>query len=334
MNQLLINFLMENCPDASLVSGGKEVLIRCRFCGDSANFNSKHLYISVDENKPFYNCFKCRQSGVITPEFLSDITNHYLDADLLTTVNKAIKGYSSQKRILGTKKFNLVWDWIDDTELNRLKLEYINRRLGLNLGYPDLVQNKIVLSLYDLLVQNNITDVPMKKESLEDLNECFLGAISINNGFVTLKNLAPGKVVKAVDHKYYDFQIFPQMDNTRRWYSIPTRINLTSIEPIQVHIAEGIFDVLGIFYHVCNGNRDQNLYINCGDKSYSSVVKMLNQSYGLLNCEYNFYVDNDVSDSELYIETLGLPYRVFRNGMPGEKDYGVSADRIKNVRYV
>ena len=334
INQQLKYFLLESCPDASLVSAGREVLMKCRFCGDSAHSSSRHLYISVDDEKPFYNCFKCRQSGVITTDFLSMITHQNLDSDLITSVNKAIKGYNTQRKVMGTTKFNLRWDWIDDTELNRTKLAYINRRMGLNLDYAELIRNKFVLSLYDLLIQNNIDKVPMRQSSLEDLNNCFLGAISMNNGFVTLKNLAPGKVDKAVDHKYYDFQIFPEPSNNRRMYSIPTVIDITNPEPIQVHIAEGIFDVLGIFYHICDANRHQQLYINCGDKSYSSVVKMLNQTYGLLNCEYNFYIDNDVPDSEVYIETLGAPYRIFRNGIPGEKDYGVTKDRIKNIRYV
>ena len=59
---------------------------------------------------------------------------------------------------------------------------------------------------------------------------------------------------------------------------------------------------------------------------------MLSVCYGLINCEFNFYIDNDVSNEEVYVNTLGRPYRLFRNTYPGEKDYGVSADRIQHTR--
>ena len=48
----LAEFISENCPEAQIVSGGREVLIRCRFCGDSQkNLNDAHLYISLDYQK-------------------------------------------------------------------------------------------------------------------------------------------------------------------------------------------------------------------------------------------------------------------------------------------
>ena len=330
----LAEFISENCPEAQIVSGGREILVRCRFCGDSQkNLSDAHLYISLDENKPFYNCFKCRASGVINGEFLSSLSNSVIDNDLLATIKaKTNKFISKSKTVLGMKNFKLRYDWIDDNELNRAKRDYINRRLGLNLDYNELIRNKIVLSIYDLLVLNNINKTTFPPDVMDELNSSFLGALSINSCFVTMKNLRPGKVSKYIDHKYIDYPIYQQNDNMRRFYSIPTRINLLSPEPIQVHIAEGIFDVLGIFYNVCGGNREQNLYINCGDKSYNTVVKMLSVCYGLINCEFNFYIDNDVSNKEVYVNTLGRPYRFFRNTFPGEKDYGVSADRIQHTR--
>ena len=330
----LAEFISEHCPEAQTVSGGKELLIRCRFCGDSQkNLNDAHLYISLDETKPFYNCFKCRTSGVINGEFLSALTNSVVDNDLLKSIkSKTGKFITRSKTVLGMKNFNVRCNWIDDNDLNKAKKAYINKRLGLNLEYEDLIQNKIVLSIYDLLVLNNINRTAFPPDVMDELNSSFLGALSINNGFVTMKNLRPGKVSKYVDHKYIDYPIYQQSDNMRRFYSIPTKINLLSPEPIQVHIAEGIFDVLGIFYNVCGGNRYQNLYINCGDKSYNTVVKMLSTFYGLINCEFNFYIDNDVPNDEVYVNTLGRPFRFYRNMCPGEKDYGVSADRIQHVR--
>ena len=101
----LAEFISENCPEAQIVSGGREILVRCRFCGDSQkNLSDAHLYISLDENKPFYNCFKCRASGVINGEFLSSRSNSLIDNDLLATINaKTNKFISMSTTVLGLK---------------------------------------------------------------------------------------------------------------------------------------------------------------------------------------------------------------------------------------
>ena len=39
------NFLLNNIPGAKVVSGGKEILCRCRECPDSADPNHAHFYI-------------------------------------------------------------------------------------------------------------------------------------------------------------------------------------------------------------------------------------------------------------------------------------------------
>ena len=98
----------------------------------------------MDENKPFYNCFKCRASGVINGEFLSALSNSVIDNDLLASIKaKTSKFISKSKTVLGMKNFKLRYNWIDDNELNRAKKEYINRRLGLNLDYAELIQDHI-----------------------------------------------------------------------------------------------------------------------------------------------------------------------------------------------
>ena len=52
-------YMLATFSDARPASGGKEVVMRCRFCGDSKDPRSRHLYMSLgQDNKPvFYNCF-------------------------------------------------------------------------------------------------------------------------------------------------------------------------------------------------------------------------------------------------------------------------------------
>ena len=56
----LKEYLLSRFPDAKTASGGRQVVLRCRFCGDSQKDKSaRHLYIKVDGDVPLYKCFKC-----------------------------------------------------------------------------------------------------------------------------------------------------------------------------------------------------------------------------------------------------------------------------------
>lgn len=333
LQEQLRSFLLDRLPDAVPASGGKEILMRCRFCGDSqSDRNAKHLYVSLGsaDKPPVYNCFKCGSHGLLSKRVLEDIVDTIDDNELVSTLNGALSTYSKKHRIFGNNMvFNVRLNYNNPDALDDVKLGYINRRLGLNLGYKDLIANKIALNLQNLIIDNRIQELTRDERSVVELGESFLGFLSMNNGYVTMKNLRPGKVSKYVDHKYVDYPLFKSESNSRRFYSIPTQLNLIDPTPIKVHIAEGCFDMLGIFYHVCGGNRYQNLYINCGDKAYNNVIKMLLKDYGLINCEFYLYPDNDVDTRDIYADTFGRPLHIIRNRYPGEKDFGVPESRIK-----
>ena len=333
LQEQLRSFLLEKLSDAIPASGGREVVVRCRFCGDSqSDRNARHLYISLGskDKPPMYNCFKCGEHGLLTKSVLETLVDTVDDGELVGNLNTALSKYSKMHKTHGKNTvFNIRIDYNNTDALDDAKLLYLNKRLGLNLTYSDLVMNKIVLNLRNLIIDNHITELTRDERSVMELAESFLGFLSMNNGYVTMKNLRPGKVSKYVDHKYVDYALFDSENNSRRFYSIPTTVNLIDPTPIKVHIAEGCFDILGIFYHVCNGNRYQNLYINCGDKAYNNVVKMLLKEYGLINCEFYLYPDNDVQTKDIYINTFGRPLHIIRNRYPGEKDFGVRKSRIK-----
>ena len=41
------NYLLNSIPGAKVVSGGREILCRCRECPDSTDPNHAHFYISI-----------------------------------------------------------------------------------------------------------------------------------------------------------------------------------------------------------------------------------------------------------------------------------------------
>jgi len=335
-------FLLGKFPDAHNASGNKEVALRCRFCGDSStNLKDTHLYIYLgndDDKPPMYNCFKCNQCGILTPDILRSLVDCNQDGDLIHELKsynaKTIK--TSKNRLRSNKTYKISNKYLRDDELSKAKLLYINRRLGLNLTYADLLQNKIVLNLLDLLNGNRIEKYTRYDNIVKELDDSFIGFLSMDNGFINLKNLhKPGVVNKYIDRRYTNYSIFEGEDNTRRHYNIPTRCNIVSPEPIKIHIAEGPFDILSIFYNLNNGNRQQNIYTSIGGKSYLNVIKLFLSGFGIMNCVFHLYVDNDVSDSEIkaisnLLSPIGIQIYMHRNIFPGEKDFGVKSEKIKD----
>lgn len=337
----LRDFLLRKFPDAHNASGNKEVAMRCRFCGDSMdNRKATHFYISlgVDDKPPLYFCFKCGERGKLSPEILLALIDCSQDTELIQELrNHNLKtARNAKNRLNKSKVYKLYNRFVRDDELSRAKLFYINRRLGLNLTYSDILQNKIVLNLLDLLNYNKINKYTRDRNVVEQLDDSFIGFLSMDNGFVNLKNLMKdkGKVHKSIDLRYVNYSIFDGDDNSRRFYSIPTKCSLSSSEPIHIRIAEGGFDISSIFYNLCNGNRKQNIYTSIGGRSFLNVIRLFLTGLGVMNCIFHLYADNDMDDWELekissVLSPIGIPVYLHRNMYPGEKDFGVKLSKIK-----
>jgi hypothetical protein len=110
-------------------------------------------------------------------------------------------------------------------------------------------------------------------------------------------------------------------------------VSKISTEPVKIHLAEGQFDILSIFYNLNNCNREQNIYIACGGKSYAQALEFILLETGIINYEIHYYPDIDVSDKDFFdiqrkIQLLPANIFIHRNTYPGEKDFGVPMNRI------
>lgn len=332
----LKEYLLSRFPDARLASNGREVCIRCRFCGDSQrDKTARHLYIKVDGDTPFYNCFKCNTSGVLTSELLKSWLPTYDENDtsaflyLDETLKKA-KASNYNKR-----SSNLVYmlnnTLISDTELSNAKLNYINTRLGLHLTYDDMIENKIVLNLGDVLECNHIKEYTRSRKDMQRLDQNYIGFVSYNNSMVIMRNITSDDDM----NRYDNYNIFGNTDNSMRYYCIPTICNYNSVEPpILVHIAEGPFDILSIFYNLRWCNRKQNIYIATCGKDYFGAVKFLLSDLGLMNFEVHVYPDADVRNEDLEymydaLKRLNIGVYCHRNTL--YKDMGVPRERINEI---
>ena len=102
-------------------------------------------------------------------------------------------------------KYNLVNNYISFDRISEIKLNYINKRLGTNLNYQDLIDNKVVLNLYDVLNTNNIYNYTRDQRIVSELDQYFLGFISYDNAFINMRNLKRGGVSKG-DYESLNFR--------------------------------------------------------------------------------------------------------------------------------
>ena len=331
-----INMIKEFYPLAKIASGGREIVLRCKSCGDSDNPKHAHLYIKVpqsDEEVPLYNCKKCNASGIVDDLFLRrygcEDTRVMID---LATHNEKLKSSLRFVKYKNSSKYYLN-NIIFDDKYNTYKLNYINSRIGSNFTIDDIRDLKIFLNLIDILRYNNITPT-RDQRIIEGLNTFFIGFISYDNSYAIMRKVVDKDIGDSkLDKRYINYK-FVEDYETVTFYTIPAEIDSLSNEPINIHIAEGVFDILSIYYNLNNRNNKQNIYITAAGKSYKEALKFVLTKIGMVNFIINLYPDNDVHDRDLYklilkdILPLQVPIFIHRNLYPNEKDFGVPLDRI------
>lgn len=334
------DFLLSRIKSAKPASGGTVVNCRCFYCPDSRNPNSAHMYISIPQNETdpsLYYCHKCHAAGLVTYKTLIewDIYDDNIAVDLIDHNKKCTKSGKLNK-FLNKKKHIVGSPPIIDNEINRIKLDYINNRIGTNLTYQDLNNLKIILSLNDLLNTNHINTYTRDSRIIEQLDINFMGFLSIDNAFLNMRRICDeGNLIKSIDKRYINYKIFDDvMDTSERFYTIPTRVDLTSPDRIKIHIAEGPFDILSIYKNL--RKEEVGIYTSIAGSNYKGQAMYFLEQYKLPYVEFHFYPDNDKQGSRYnidkvakYLRPLRMPIYVHRNTYNGEKDFGVPPERIK-----
>lgn len=338
----LKEFLTNNIQ-GKIVAGDKEFLCRCPFCGDSRNLKSAHFYINIptsEETPVMYHCKKCNESGVLSRNVLRELGVELTDGDIISDLVKRhkklsgnfVRGSNKNKSIY---KFDTKYNSISLGDNTEFKLKYINDRLGLNLTYQDILDCKIVLNLSDLYRKNSYMQYTRDKRIVQELDQSFLGFLGYNNAVLNMRNLRPGQVSKYVDKRYVNYNLYnPQdIEGTSKYYIIPTTIDTMNPNPVKIHIAEGPFDVLSIFYNLYDGDRYNSIYASIEGKSYINLVKFLLSDLRIINCELHIYFDNDVKNHEIQeilsqLQYLNINIYFHWNKFEGEKDYGVPKCKI------
>jgi len=316
-------------------AGGREVTKRCHYCGDSRNLSSRHMYIGVNKNTGLinYNCFKCGAHGIVGSDFFRDI-GEFDDQITIEAVlehnKKSHSIYSTPSNSIIQNRFKPIINYNYDETIEK-KLAYINKRLGLTLDINDLKRLKIILNLNEYLQANKVNGITRSQDIVNCMSFGFIGFLSIDNCYVTMRRLIKEESVPpGIRHRYTNYNIYNRETNGR-FYAIPVVLDMS--KHINIHIAEGPFDILGIY------RDNQNKYPNsiwiavCG-KGYANCIKTIISNLGLIDFDIHIYPDNDFTDDECLrifnlIRFINCGFYIHRNLMPGEKDFGVPREQIK-----
>lgn len=326
-------------PSARLAAGGHEVIMICPYCGGSkTDKNARKFYVSLptDDTPSLFHCYyvNCLVGGVTTKDKLLEWGVYDQETAIeLTKYNKYSLSLDKNKKFKDSEVYKLDNRFVSDNQLSQTKLKYINNRLGINLSYNDLLDKKIVLNLRDLLDSNNISEYTRDVRIVNELDQSFIGFISQDNAFVNLKNLRPGKVYKSIDTRFVNYNIFGKIDNTQMYYTIPTQIDLANPNRIKVHVAEGGYDILSIYYNMYP-NHEHSIYSAILGGGYLGICKHFIHTMKLINIEFHIFIDNDVDDYIIYtineyLKVYNIPLYLHKNMYPKEKDFGV---RITNIK--
>lgn len=341
----LKDMLFRLFPEAKLNGAKTEVMINCPFCfKEGMPDKNRHMYISLGYNNkpPQYNCFKnSKHHGLLTKDALNEMTNYssLINDDLMDLIKSNIKTMRIQysNTINNIKYYDFkVFLPFNITDFTISKINYVNNRLGLNLSIQELINNKIVLNFKEFLLYNNIKEITRSENIVDLLDKYFVGFLNNNNSVITFRNLCPGNkdFPELLQERYIYYTILKQINNTK--YIVPSVCDI--YKHISLHIAEGVFDILSIFYNLKNQNRENNIYVAVGGNAYLKTIQYFLETLGLIDLDIQIYIDNDI-DKEILnkikkiLFPLEIPIFIHVNMMNGEKDFGVPINRIKEYTY-
>src|SRR5574344_589873 len=271
-----------------------QMIVRCPFCGDSSNETHAHMYVklSTEPGEPIvYYCHKCNAGGILD-QYVVDLLGVY-DNDF-EYLNKSNLSYSSKK--IGSKLNikNKIKKMILLPPLNnnqtKLKIDYIENRLGIKLSAKDIIDYKMVFNFRDYLAYNHINKYTRHELIMQGLDNEYVGFITNNNEFIQSRRIydTKDKYLK----RYINYNIFGLQNNTKRFYTLKN--NLRYMDRLTIVLAEGAMDILGIFNHIYNKKYDDNiLFMAVGGLGYNNAIKYITK-LGTLFYDIYIYSDNTV----------------------------------------
>lgn len=268
-----------------------EYKTRCPFCGDSQkNFNTGHLYIriGIEDNFPMvYNCFKCNEHGIINQEFLNlmDINDINLKSSIVM-LNKTSDKLKAHKFINGDK--TIIFNY-ERPEVKRCKkIEYIENRLGITLNNQDINRLKIITSLREFLILNEIKSITCDNITAHKIEDHYIGFLTFGASHILFRD-----ITEKEEYRWIKYPITEESKQCRAFYSMEAEVDIFSKDKLIINLSEGILDTASAYLNLGYDEANTMNIAVCGKHYISILSKLVNMGFVGDNIILNIFADND-----------------------------------------
>lgn len=268
-----------------------EFQTRCPFCGDSQkNLNTGHLYIrvNIEDNFPIvYNCFKCQEHGVVNQEFLNvmDITDSNLKSSIYS-LNKTSDKMSAHKFLYGEKIIQFGYEIPEITRGK--KTEYIEKRLGLTLNDEDLRKMKVITSLREFLINNEIKKITMDNRYCHMIEDHYVGFLTFGGSHILFRDITDRE-----PYSWIKYPVTEESKQCRAFYSMQADVDIFTEEKLTINLAEGVVDILSAYGNLGYSEPNAMNIAVCGKHYVSILTTLVNMGFVGDNITLNIFSDND-----------------------------------------
>lgn len=308
------------------------VVVRCPSCGDSRKSRDHgHLHIRIDlrNDEPIiYHCFRCDEfKGIFNSSTLRELElyDNNISSTLIQYNNSSIRKIKKSLK-MKNNKLDIRNPQVKDTKLAEEKRQYLNKRLGVDLSLADWTQLKVVFNLIELLMENNLKDFTTSKDTILSLHANYVGFLTTANEFVNCRCIYPE------GQRYYKYTLKEIIGDTKKMYIIPTEVDLLSTEKITINIAEGVFDILGIYLNLSENHTNQIYSAVCGCGFHTVITYFIQCGIFGDNVRINIFSDKD-KDKNFYNKLINhiSPFvgEIYLYYNEIGKDYGVPKDEVR-----
>ena len=301
-NQILEKLKM--LPVWKQSSNGRNITIRCPYCGDSKHADHGHFSILLDTTSDapmLYRCFRCNESGILTPQVLEDLNIGY-DISLSRNLELTNK-LSSSSSYFKDKIKNFYVPMQKENVLSLKKLQYLNNRLGSNISIEECCKYKIILSFWEFIYVNKIpVDTPdstgfiLKSSIINAIENSYIGFLSANNNKIVFRDISEDN--SGYLGRYYKVTLDVLNRSPNTFYSLISKFYLLYNKPINIYLAEGTFDILGVYLNLSPERSENTLFFASCGYSFSTILKYLIYMGVNTDITLHIYSDKDKSDND------------------------------------
>ena len=335
--------LLQTLPVCKPSTNMKNWTVRCPYCGDSKTANHGHfsILIDLDSDRPMlYRCFRCNESGILTDMTLEDL-QLFAPANIRNGISQYNKK-SHNSTYITDKPKNYKIPEVRYNQFTQRKLDYINNRLGTDIDAMKATQYKIILNFIDFLVYNNIPfgnegNSILKAGTVRELEQNYVGFLSSNNNKITFRDITENGFFG----RYYKVTLDIMNTSPNTFYALDSSYDLLYTNDMHIRVAEGTFDIIGIYENLDIDKSQNSLFLASCGFGFSRILKFLIYKGCTSDIHFHLYADADKSDAEIRNLFRNQFYKIWidkiiihRNTIPGQKDFGVRKDEMRDYSYL